>query len=374
MTLQVGHFFGKSVSVAQALARRSNNFDLLRLMAALTVIYGHSFALAPAPGFDDSLYVLTGHHSAALAVKFFFFLSGLLVTDSLLTRQSALQFFVARFFRIWPALAFVLLASVFVIGPIATSLDLATYFTNSQTFLYFKHQILMQTWGTQSLGYYNLPGVFEENYYKYNVNASLWSLVAEVFAYLILAALFLVGLLEKRLASILIILIILDSILPTRIIFTALPIGNEDFSYLPFCFASGAFFALYKIQITIDASLPLGFALLAYLFKDNLGGTHTFFLTSFTLALYLATRRWTVQNIRLPFDVSYGTFLWGFPIQQLLSKFLPNLTGGAHVIVASVLAILAGTISWLLVEKRFIAIGKHVALVFPRFEYRNNSN
>ena len=100
MTIQDPHFFGRSLSVAQALDRRCNNFDLFRLIAALTVIYGHSFALAPSPGFDDSLFKLTGHHSAAMAVKFFFFLSGLLVTDSLLTRKSVLQFFVARFFRI----------------------------------------------------------------------------------------------------------------------------------------------------------------------------------------------------------------------------------------------------------------------------------
>jgi len=374
MTLRASHFFGKSVSVADALARRSNNFDLFRLIAALTVIYGHSFALAPAPGFNDSLYELTGHHSASMAVKFFFFLSGLLVTGSLLTHRSVLQFFVARFFRIWPALAFVLLASIFVIGPIATSLNLEAYFSNSQTYLYFKHQILMETWGTQSLGYYNLPGVFEENNYKYNVNASLWSLVAEVSAYLSLAALFLIGLLEKRLALLLCALIVVDSIMPSRIIFTALPTGNEDFSYLPFCFASGVFFAIYKDRIVIDASLPLGLLLLTYLFKENLGGAHFFFLASFTLALYLATRSWIIQKIRLPFDVSYGTFLWGFPIQQLLSKYVPNLTGGAHVIVAGLLAILAGTVSWLLVEKKFIAIGKRVALVFSRFEYRNNSN
>ena len=372
MTIQIPYFFGRSLSVAQALDRQSNNFDLFRLIAALSVIYGHSFSVAPAPGFDDILFRLTGQHSAAVAVKFFFFLSGLLVTESLLTRKSVLQFIVARFFRIWPALAFVLLASIFVIGPLATNHDLVTYFTNPQTFLYFKHQILMQTWGTQSLGYYNLPGVFAENNFKYTVNASLWSLVAEVFAYIALVAVFLIGLLEKRLATIMIFLISVDSILPSRIIFTFLPTGNEDFSYLPFCFASGAFFAIHKAQIAIDASLPLGFALLSYLFKENLGGVHFFYLTIFTSALYLATRHRIVQNMRLPFDVSYGVFLWGFPIQQLLSQYLPNVTGGRHVLIAMFLAILAGTVSWLYVEEKFINMGKRVSKAFAQLEWRQN--
>lgn len=373
MTMQAPYIFGRSLSVAQALDRGSNNFDLFRLIAALTVIYGHSFALAPALGFDDILFKQTGHHSAAMAVKFFFFLSGLLVTDSLLTRKSALQFFIARFFRIWPALAFVLLACIFVIGPVVTNLDLATYFTNSQTYLYFKHQILMQTWGTQSLGYYDLPGVFVENNYKHNVNASLWSLVAEVFAYITLVAVFLIGLLEKRLATLLVALIVVDSILPSRIIFTFLPTGNEDFSYLPFCFAVGVFLAIHKDNIIIDISLPLGFALLAYLFKGSLGGTHLFYLTVFISTLYLSTRCWVIQKIRIPFDVSYGTFLWGFPIQQLLSQYLPNITGWGHVMIAMLLAILAGTISWLLVEKRFIAIGKRVSKALSRFESNQNA-
>lgn len=46
--MQAPHFFGTFLSVAQALDRQCNNFDLFRLLAALTVIYGHSFALAPA--------------------------------------------------------------------------------------------------------------------------------------------------------------------------------------------------------------------------------------------------------------------------------------------------------------------------------------
>jgi peptidoglycan/LPS O-acetylase OafA/YrhL len=371
MTVQAAHFFGKSLSVSQALDRRFNNFDFFRLIAALTVIYGHSFALSPAPGFDDSLFKLTGHHSAAVAVKFFFFLSGLLVTDSLLTRKSVLQFLVARFFRIWPALTFVLIGCILIIGPIATNLDLSTYFTSPNTLLYLKHQVLMQTWGTQSLGYYNLPGVFTENNYKNTVNASLWSLAAEVFAYITLAAVFLIGLMEKRLATLLIALILVDSILPSRIIFTFLPTGNEDFSYLPFCFAIGAFFAIHKDRIIIDASLPLGFALLTYIFKENMGGAHFFYLTTFSFTLYLATRLWVIENIRLPFDVSYGTFLWGFPIQQMLSKYLPNVTGGLHVIVAMFLAVLVGVISWMFVEKKSIAVGKQAAKWLAQFEFRN---
>jgi peptidoglycan/LPS O-acetylase OafA/YrhL len=364
------HTFGKSISVGQALHRGNNNFDLFRLIAALAVIYGHSFALAPSPGFDDFLFTLSGQNTAAMAVKFFFFLSGLLVTDSLLTRKSLIQFFVARFFRIWPGLALVLLVSILIIGPIATKLDLATYFSASKTYLYFKHQILMQTWGTQSLGYYDLPGVFTENAYKNTVNASLWSLFPEVFAYLTLAAIFSVGLLEKRLGNLIFFLILVDAVAPSRIIFTSLPIGNDDFSYLPFCFAAGAFFAIHKQAIVIDSRLPIGFALLFVLFQFTPNARYFFFLMVFTLALYLGTRRRIVECMRLPFDVSYGTFLFGFPIQQMLAMGLPNVAGIAHCLIAMPLACLAGVVSWELVEKRSIHMGKSLAESLSRFQSR----
>jgi peptidoglycan/LPS O-acetylase OafA/YrhL len=88
----------------------------------------------------------------------------------------------------------------------------------------------------------------------------------------------------------------------------------------------------------------------------------------FTLALYLGTRRWIIERLRLPFDVSYGTFLWGFPIQQMLATYLPNMTGIAHCLVAMTLAGLAGVASWKLVEQRSIYMGKQVAKALSRFQ------
>ncbi len=221
-------------SVAEVLARNRNNFDLVRLIAALLVIYGHSFSIVPDSGERDFSLALFGYASAGMAVKAFFFLSGLLVTNSLIEKRSIIEYMVSRIFRIFPALAFVLLASAFVLGPLATALPTGDYFGNSNTYLYIKRQLLMQSWGTQDLGYYNLPGVFADNPYKNNVNASLWSLVVEFYAYCFLAAIYMIGMLEKRMATVLIALVVLDSLLPVRIIFSFLPRGNEDFSFCHF--------------------------------------------------------------------------------------------------------------------------------------------
>lgn len=361
MSAGTNHFAGPPNSLADGLHRGNNNFDLFRLIAALAVILGHSFSLAPAQGFYDGLSALTGQNIAAVAVKFFFFLSGLLVTDSLLARKSVPQFLIARLFRIWPGLVFVLLASVFLIGPITTNMDLSSYFSHPSTYLYIKHQVLMETWGAQLPEYKGLPGVFTENTYKNAVNASLWSLVAEVYAYLILVAVFCVGLLRKRLALLLYILVVLDSVLPSRIIFNYLPKGVEDFSYLPFCFATGAICAVYKKSITIDFRAPFGFALLFYLFHRDANSQHFFFLMFFSLVLYLATHRLVIKFLKLPIDISYGVFLWGFPIQQMLAKYFSTLNGIGHCAAAMVLACIAGVVSWYLVEQRFILAGRAIS-------------
>jgi peptidoglycan/LPS O-acetylase OafA/YrhL len=307
-----------------------------------------------------------------MAVKLFFFLSGLLVTNSLLEKRSVAQFVVARFFRIMPALALVLVCSAFLIGPAFTSLDLRSYFSDPNTYLYVKRQLLMESWGTHSLGYYNLPGVFADNPYSNDVNASLWSLVVEVYAYLLLAGAFLVGFAERRMATMLLLLVLMDSILPSRILFPFLPKGNEDFSYLPFCFGAGMLFALYKDRIRISLGLPLGFLLLLFLFSGTSYSRYFFYLVAFTGVLYLATCRWVI-NLRLPADVSYGVFLWGFPIQQSLVHIIPNITLVSNQVLATVLALGFGTASWFLVEKRAIAFGRRISrnLGAPRPEPRS---
>ncbi len=75
------------MTLSQCLTRRNNNFDLLRLIAACAVIVGHAHALVPNDASPDAVLSLLGFdYSGSLAVKFFFFLSGLVVTNSLIEK------------------------------------------------------------------------------------------------------------------------------------------------------------------------------------------------------------------------------------------------------------------------------------------------
>lgn len=161
---------------------RDNNFNLIRIIAALAVLVTHSFALAIGTADAEPFRKSLGMTMGSIAVDVFFITSGFLVTSSLLNRQSTIEFIWARVLRIFPALIVMLLLTVFVLGVIFTTLPTLTYLSLPQTYIYFAKCATLIT-GVA----YNLPGVFDSNPYKNAVNGSLWTMPHEVRMYAILA-------------------------------------------------------------------------------------------------------------------------------------------------------------------------------------------
>src|SRR5687768_4097178 len=91
------HWSGKSLT--------PNNFDLLRFILAVMVIFMHSFDLALGQRGGDPLTRATGGQvgTGGLAVKFFFVISGFLVTHSWVKSGQLRPFMARRARRIYPA-------------------------------------------------------------------------------------------------------------------------------------------------------------------------------------------------------------------------------------------------------------------------------
>lgn len=69
------------IVLADILPRDKNAFDLVRLFAAVAVIFGHSFYIFPTGGYSEPVtQLIQKNYSGTLAVGVFFFLSGILVT------------------------------------------------------------------------------------------------------------------------------------------------------------------------------------------------------------------------------------------------------------------------------------------------------
>src|SRR5436189_3337733 len=174
---------------------RHNNFDLLRLMAALSVIFSHAFLLAENSQDRDPLMVLTGGQAVlgVAGVFVFFTISGYLITQSFETTPSPLVFLAKRALRIFPGLLGCLLVCVFVIGPLVTRLPLGEYLASPETYLFLLHNAVLD------VDYNRLPGVvFWPGNIGGIVNGPLWSLPCEVLMYLMLFALGVCRLLTLR--------------------------------------------------------------------------------------------------------------------------------------------------------------------------------
>src|SRR6185312_1855456 len=120
------------------LVERHNNFDALRLVAAISVIFSHAFLIGEGRQDGEPLMRLTGGQTilGVVGVFVFFTISGYLVTQSYTLTGSAPRFAAKRALRIYPGLLLCLLLSGFVLGPWATSLPLRGYFSDGSTYAY----------------------------------------------------------------------------------------------------------------------------------------------------------------------------------------------------------------------------------------------
>jgi peptidoglycan/LPS O-acetylase OafA/YrhL len=163
---------------------RNNNFNLIRIVAALAVLMTHSFVLSSGNPDDEPLRQTLGMTLGSIAVDVFFVTSGLLVTASLLRSESVVAFAWSRCLRIFPGLLVMLVLTVFLLGPLFTTLQPASYLLDPRTHAYL---IKGATLVTGILD--RLPGVFESNPYPASINGSLWTMPYEVRMYVLLAVL-----------------------------------------------------------------------------------------------------------------------------------------------------------------------------------------
>lgn len=144
---------------------KNNNFNLIRIIAALAVLVGHSFALLRQP---EPLGQSLGMSLGSISVDVFFIASGFLVAGSLMLRQRIGDYLLARVLRIFPGLLVMLLLTVFGLGVYFTSLPVSAYLQHAETHRYF-----LKCASLVSGVAYTLPGVFEGRPYQGAVNGSL---------------------------------------------------------------------------------------------------------------------------------------------------------------------------------------------------------
>ncbi|HTL14291.1 MAG TPA: acyltransferase family protein, partial [Thermomonas sp.] len=175
-------------TIADAWGGPRNNFNLMRLVAAWLVIYGHAHAITGIPG-NDGVAWITGFRAAgAVAVDMFFVLSGFLIAASL-ARNSVRGYLASRALRILPALLACVALTTFVLGPLLTTDPGYWRAPKTWNYLVVNASLLLSR--------FQLPGVFGAHPSDV-VNGSLWTLPQEARLYVLLLLAWLAGLLAPR--------------------------------------------------------------------------------------------------------------------------------------------------------------------------------
>jgi peptidoglycan/LPS O-acetylase OafA/YrhL len=350
-------FLDTAPRLADILAPDRNSFGVIRLAMAIAVLVSHSYWFTTGSKVADPLVRFTGHSIGEHAVQVFFFLSGILVAQSLLRSGSVLNYAVARSLRIFPALIVCVALTALILGPIFTHGSLVHYFTDKQLPLYVIKTLMLIT------GSAPLPHLFQNQPLPDMVNVSLWTLKYEVLCYIGLGFIGTVGLINERLrpytTALLIALVALVFVGRPKPLETYTFVDNLRYFALYFYAGVVAYLLRDHLRITGLVLVPLALAFAA-LIGTRFGelacclflGYATLWAATFTFG---PLRAFTADN-----DYSYGVYIFAGPIQQLVISLLPDYGATGVSLHALSIALPLAVFSWELVERPAIAMRKSI--------------
>jgi peptidoglycan/LPS O-acetylase OafA/YrhL len=333
--------------VSDYISGRENNFDFIRVVAAVAVMFSHSYPLTYGENDNEPLFMLTKCQTdfGIAAVTIFFIVSGFLVTQSLMRKQTLADYFRSRALRIFPAMTVMILLLVFIIGPLLSTLSPGEYFSNRKTYNYLK---LIYVFTGEEIN--DLPGVFENNPFHHVVNGSLWTIRYELTCYLALPAIYF--LFRKR--------PVVSLVLFASVIFIALNLffapGYLIISLVT-CFLSGSLIFVFRNKIPLHWMIAVACALLLVISVPLKILSITFPWLMGYLIIYLAlVPKSALTRFGKYGDFSYGIYIWAFPIQQIIAQHYAYKGPHFNVIASFPFVFMIAVGSWHLIEKPALSL------------------
>ena len=326
-------------------AERSNNFDLLRLAAAISVIFSHAFLLSEGSEAREPLRWLTGQAVLGVVGVFVFFvISGFLVTQSFEATRSAPRFAAKRALRIYPGYAACILILGFVLGPLVTRLPLGDYLAHPRLWDFVLSNLVF------NVEHNGLPGVRFTGFSVGDiVDGPLWSLPCELVMYLIVLVLGSLRLLR---------LVVLLPLFALGLACLWFDTAASDYflgavGWLLSFFVAGMI--LHRLDRRWVRNRKLALAALIGLIAS--APLHLFILLfplfGAYLVLYLAFEPSLPVIAAARFgDLSYGLYIYGWPVEQALLYATEGRLAWWQLFPAA-LVVTAGIafLSWHLVEQ-----------------------
>ncbi|MFU8875980.1 acyltransferase family protein [Micromonospora sp. SL4-19] len=362
-------------TLADAFSSADNSFGFLRLMFAFAVLVSHSLPIGF--GTDDPGGGLTNGQTGLgeIGILGFFVISGFLITRSG-ARVPVLRYLWHRGLRILPGLWVCLAVTAFVFAPIVSLWERGTlhglFDRSDGPFQYVAHNAFIMIWQ------YGISGLLLDTPYGQRTGASvfdgsLWSLIYEVFCYLLVAGLAVVGVLRRApwlvatLALAGVGVLVHDLLRAPQIpgpqgvrgpVFGIDGLDRYSLIYLTYVFLLGAVCQLYRDRIVLHDGLAV-VAAAVVVATTQFGAFAVLGYPAFAyLVLWLAVRlpRWT-RRIGRRHDYSYGFYIYAFPVQQILALVgAPRLGLMPYIAMCTVATVALAVPSWHLVERPAMAL------------------
>lgn len=338
--------------LSDILPAERNNFGLIRLLAASSVVISHSYVIVRGEDAHEPLLASTGFSLGQHAVNVFFFTSGLLVAASLARSRSSGDYALARVLRIYPGLAVCLLFCAFAVGLAATTLPAGRYLADPGLYVW-----LLKTGSLLMIGA-PLPGVFEHAPYPAVVNLPLWTLKYEIACYIVLGIAGATGLLRRD-GTFWGAYGALVAVYAATLVFPALTFGSESLVHLlHFATLFGLGVAAHRLRERVPLSwfwLAIAAAIYAAAYSGPLRPLATVLVTGYATLLVAAMPLGVLASPFRRTDLSYGIYIYGWPIQQLIVDRFPGTSvAGLAAGALAVVGFLA-FLSWTFVEKPMLA-------------------
>jgi peptidoglycan/LPS O-acetylase OafA/YrhL len=343
---------------------RVNNFDLLRLLAALQVAVVHSIGILKPTGYFARL--LGAGLDRFPGVPIFFVISGVLISKSYEHSDSLRDYLRNRCLRIFPGLWVCLVVSVAVI--LALGVGSLGRITAPDWLLW---------WAGQMSIFQNLQATFLEPL-STGLNGSLWTIPIELEFYIVLPALYGILRLRRRLGNMRLLAIALASLAVQLLIVNShRSVGQvRAYSLLEVTLAPYLWMFLVGVSIQRNWSTVRGWLFgrahwwgLGYLMLcaaarwlrvdtggNNMSPVYLLPLAGLIVSLAMSAPQLSDRILR-HHDVSYGLYLY----HMLVIDLLVAPSGWASFAAAIIVSFGLAALSWILIEKPYLR-GKRGAL------------
>jgi peptidoglycan/LPS O-acetylase OafA/YrhL len=337
-------------------AERQNGFGALRLLFASLVIASHTPQMFDGDYSREPMKMLFGTISLGeLAVDGFFLISGYLITASFMSDPRS--YILKRVLRIYPAFVACFLACVLIVAPLGGA-DLGA--------------MTLRDWAKEAVFLLTLKppfadGVFQGLAYP-ALNGSMWTISYEFRCYLMAAVLGLIGLYRRRNLYLALTVVVLA----TNFLFLT-PLGDAierimrptnaivgapaETVRLTAAFMIGACLKLFPLKYRAPFAALAAVGLIAALFVPALASVALMTLGAYVLFWVAFEVAWRpLRTLNAKDDISYGLYLYAWPIGTLLIWYWPQMNIFAHGLLTLAGSVALGYASWHLLEKRCMAL------------------